>query len=503
MAVSVWILGDQLLEAHPALEAARASGDSVRVVLVENWRRWARLPYHRQKIVLLLSAMRHYAQRLKSQGLTVDYVRSGDVRGALAAHLSAHSSTHLYMMRASEYRGGVFQDRLAESLGVPVTILPNTQFLVGQYDPFPGTNKRVILENFYRAMRRHFDVLMQPDGEPVGGQWNFDHDNRKPLPKKGLNLPNPPRFEPDDITRDIIREVNESGLGVGSLDGFGYAVTHEDAAAALDDFIRHRLPLFGDYEDAMTTRHRTLFHSVLSPYINLGLLTPLQMVDPAVAAYEAGLAPLNSVEGFVRQVIGWREYMFWQYQRQMPALAESNDWNASRDVPEWMWTGKTDMNCLRHVLESLLATGYTHHIERLMVLSNFFMLAGVNPQAATRWFSALYVDAYDWVMQTNVVGMGLNADGGIIATKPYIASANYINKMGDACGGCRFNPKQRTGADACPFNTLYWNFLITHEARLRANPRSGPAVLGLKHLSADERVQFQAEAAAFLEEYVP
>lgn len=500
MTVSVWVLGDQLLAEHPAIAAAQASGQPVRVVLVENWKRWARLPYHRQKMVLFLSAMRHYAERLRADGLTVDYVRSDDVTGALRAHVAEHGVTHLYTLRASEYRGGLFQDGLAARLGVAVSVLPNTQFLVGQHDPFPDPKKRVILETFYRAMRKHFGVLMQPDGEPVGGQWNFDHDNRKPLPKKGMSLPSAPSFEPDAITRAVMDEVTAWGGGVGRLTSFGYAVTHAQAAEALSDFIRNRLPWFGDYEDAMTTRHRTLFHSVLSPYVNLGLLTPLQMVQPAVAAYEAGLAPLNAVEGFVRQVLGWREYMMWQYRRMMPALAEGNAWGATREVPDWMWTGETEMNCLKHVLDGLLETGYTHHIERLMVLSNFFMLTGVSPQAATRWFSALYVDAYDWVMQTNVVGMGLNADGGVIATKPYIASANYIDKMGDACGGCRFRPKQRTGEGACPFNTLYWNFLIEHEARLRANPRSGPAVLGLKHLDAAERAQVQAEAQMFFRE---
>lgn len=503
MTVSVWVLGDQLLDVHPAIAAAQASGEEIRVVMIENWLRAARLPYHRQKITLIFSAMRHYAQRLEARGINVDYMRSDDVGAALNQHLAASNSTHLYTMAASEYHGRLFQQRLAERSRVPVTILPNTQFLTGQHNPFPDPNKRVILENFYRAMRKHFNVLMQSDGQPVGGQWNFDHDNRKPLPKKGVHLPDALRFEPDDLTRAVMGDVAEWGLGVGTLESFAYAVTHEGAAAALDDFITNRLPWFGDYEDAMTSRHRTLFHSVLSPYVNLGLLTPLQMIQPAIAAYESGLAPLNAVEGFVRQIIGWREYMFWHYHRMMPALADSNDWGARRDVPAWMWTGQTEMNCVRHVLESLLETGYTHHIERLMVLSNFFMLSGVSPQAATRWFSSLFIDAYDWVMQTNVVGMGMNADGGVIATKPYIASANYINTMGDACGGCRFNPKQKLGEGACPFNTLYWNFLITHEGRLRANPRSGPAVLGLKHLTPADRTQIQAEAQAFLSEYVP
>ncbi len=503
MTACVWVLGDQLLEMHPAIEAARAEVEGFRVVIIHNRQKITRLPYHRQKLTLILSAMRHYAVRLRSRGMTVDELHADDIVDVLSAYIHTHHIQKLYTMRASAYDGGMLQDSLAARLNVQVMVLPNTQFLTGHFDPFPDPQKRVILETFYRAMRRHLGILMTEDGQPVGEQWNFDRDNRKSLPKNGLNLPDLPTFTPDSITLRVMDEIRASGHGVGRLEGFGYAVTHEDAAAALEDFIVRRLAWFGDYEDAMTIRHRTLFHSVLSPYLNLGLLTPLQVIEPAIQAYKDGLAPLNAVEGFVRQVIGWREYMYWQYRRMMPALADANAWQAQRDVPSWMWTGETPMNCLRHTLGALLETGYTHHIERLMLLSNFFMLTGVSPQAATRWFSALYVDAYDWVMQSNVIGMGLNADGGMIATKPYIASANYINKMGDACGGCPFDPKKRVGERACPFNVLYWNFLITHEERLRANPRSGPAVLGLKHVSEADRMQIQAEAQAFLREYVP
>lgn len=496
--LTVWLPGDQLLEMHPALEhaVAEVGRAHVRVILIESARKLASRRWHRQKRVLVLSALRHYAEALRAQGYAVDYRQAESITAGLRDHVREFRPDRLVTMAASEYAARQAQEAFSQRLGLPVEVLPNTQFLVGQYDPFPGTQKRIILENFYRVMRRHFKVLME-GAEPVGGQWNFDKDNRKPLPKT-LTPPLAFQVGPDAITRQVMAEVEADGIGMGEMDGFAYAVTHADARAALADFIAHRLDSFGPYEDAMTTRHATLYHSVLSPYVNLGLLTPLEMVHAAEAAYRAGRAALNSVEGFIRQVIGWREYMYWQYWRMMPALAESNSWSAERPLPDFFWTGETDMNCLRQTINGALKTGYSHHIQRLMLISNFCLLAGVHPQAVVEWFMSLYIDAYDWVMQSNVVGMGLNADGGVIATKPYIASASYINRMSDYCKGCRFDHTARTGADACPFNTLYWNFLIEHEAALRANPRSGPAVLGLNRLDADERTAIQSAASAFL-----
>jgi deoxyribodipyrimidine photolyase-related protein len=297
----------------------------------------------------------------------------------------------------------------------------------------------------------------------------------------------------------VMREGAAMEQGVGTAEGFGYAVTHEQAQVALDHFIATRLPDFGAYEDAMSTRSSTLFHSVLSPYINLGLLTPMQMVRAAEQAYEQGHAPLNSVEGFVRQVMGWREFMVWQYWRLMPDLATMNAWNATRPMPQMFWDAKTKMNCVHHVVERVIEHGYSHHIERLMIVANFCLLAGINPADVTDWFMTFYIDAYDWVMQTNSVGMGLNADGGRIATKPYIASANYINRMSDYCKGCCYQYNQRTGEDACPFNLLYWNFLLRHEDELRANPRMGQNVLGLRHLDDEERATIRQQAQDFLD----
>jgi deoxyribodipyrimidine photolyase-related protein len=497
MTLSVWILGDQLLQSHPALitAIAQAGADQVQVLIIESQHRLHSRPYHQQKQILVLSAMRHYAASLRTQGYTVDYRQAASMTAALHDHIQVYHPTRILTLAASEYHARQRQQSL--DLSVPVDILPNQQFLVTQFDPFPNTTKRTIMETFYRAMRRHFNILME-DGQPIGGRWNFDDENRKPLPKK-LTPPAALHFPPDTITQQVIQEIHSAGYGVGTGDNFGYAVTHDQARQALQHFIQERLAHFGPYEDAMTSRHPTLYHSVLSPYVNLGLLTPLEMIHAAETAYHRGDAPLNSVEGFIRQVLGWREYMYWQYWRMMPVLAEQNAWNATRPLPSFFWNHDTEMHCLRHTFTTLEHTAYTHHIPRLMLISNFCVLAGIQPQALLDWFLAYYIDAYDWVMQSNTIGMGLNADGGHIATKPYIASASYINRMSDYCGTCRYDHQARTGENACPFNRLYWNFLIQHESQLRANPRFGPAVLGLNRLSDAERLQITQESQRYLD----
>lgn len=500
--ISVWILGDQLLANHPGLDAAsaRVGKENVSVIMVESRHITSRLPYNRKKLVLIFSAMRHYANRLRSQGYAVDYRQSDTMSAALSEHVKAYSPDLLMVMAASDYGGRHYQRRLSGELNIQVKILANTMFLTSQFNPYPDPNpdKRYTMEYFYRSMRSHFQILMDGDS-PEGGNWNYDKDNRKPLPKD-IQPPDLPQFKIDDITNDVMREVENYEHGVGRGDGFNYAVTHEQAYAALGTFIQARLAEFGPYEDAMTSHHGTLFHSVLSPYVNIGLLEPMQMIRAVERAYYDGNVPINSAEGFIRQVLGWREFMYWQYWRMMPDLATSNTWQADRPVPDFFWTGETNMNCMKHLVTNAIETAYSHHIERLMLASNFALLAGVKPQAMLNWFRSMYIDAYDWVMQPNVIGMGLNADGGQIATKPYIASANYINKMSDYCKSCTFHHKQRSGENACPFNLLYWNFLLEHEAELRSNPRSGRNVLGLRHLSEDEKQRIQQEAGRFLDE---
>jgi deoxyribodipyrimidine photolyase-related protein len=286
---------------------------------------------------------------------------------------------------------------------------------------------------------------------------------------------------------------------VGSVTGFDLAVTHEEAELAAEDFFNKRLPGFGAYEDAMSSTHDTINHSRLSPYLNIGLLEPLDLARQAQERYENGEAAINSVEGFVRQVVGWREYMYWQYRRLMPGLADTNYWEASRKLPSYFWDGEVKLNCLQHVINRALQSGYTHHIERLMIVSNFCLLSGIEPEQVNEWFLRAYIDAYEWVMIPNVYGMGLFADGGQIGTKPYIGSANYINKMSDYCKKCTFNHRQRAGEDACPFNYLYWNFVLQNEEKLRSNPRMGRSLLGLRHLGAEERLAIRNQAKEFLD----
>lgn len=492
--VSVWILGDQLLEDHPALADAEPG---TCIVLVESRKRAAKLSYQRKKLVLMFSAMRHYAQHLHSRGYSVDYRQAETFSQALREHIHQHQPSRLVTMAVASYNGRRFQEGLTARLGIPVEILPNTQFLSGQFDPLTQPGKRVVMENFYRQMRRHLNLLMEPGNQPSGGAWNYDAQNRQRLPK-GLRAPAVMGFEPDSLTLQVMEEVERLPV-LGSVQGFQLAVTHAQARRALDDFLINRLPYFGAYEDAMSRDDETLFHSRLSPYLNLGLLTPLQAARAAEAAYREGRAPLNSVEGFIRQVTGWREYMYWQYWRQMPGLLEANYWQAQRALPGWFWTGETEMACLRRAIQRAILLGYTHHIERLMLLSNFALLAGLQPRQVNDWFQAAFIDAYDWVMPPNVLGMGLYADGGQTATKPYIASANYIRKMGDHCPGCRYDPRQRSGPQACPFNFLYWNFVSEHEAILRANPRTNQSTLGLKRFSTAERQAMQEQAKRFLE----
>lgn len=501
--ITAWILPDQLDMNHPALRRAEeeVGRENVRVVLVESLAWMRRLPYHRKRQVLLLSASRHFAEELRRVGFAVDVERADDSKGGLARHLRRRRPSALVTVESTEY--GIRRWQLGEmggDLGLPVEVLPNEMFLVGRFNPIPDPDpgRFYKLEFFYRAMRTHFGLLVEADGSPSGGKWNYDAENRRPLPG-GARPPEPARFEPDEITRSTIREVEASGFGVGSAEGFDLPVTRAGSASAFDPFLRDRLPDFGTYEDAMARESGVLYHSKLSPSMNLGLLDPLEMARAVEREYLEGRAPLNSAEGFIRQVIGWREFVYWQYRRQMPGLRSANAWEGHRPMPRMFWDGETEMECVRSVVSRLIDSGYTHHIERLMVVCNFCLLAGIDPAAVADWFLALYVDSHEWVVLPNVIGMGLNADGGLTATKPYISSANYLKRMGDFCGACRYRADLRTGEDACPFNALYWNFLIEHEQTLRANPRLGPAVLGLSRIGEKQRGEIRKDAGRVLD----
>ena len=497
MATTVWILGDQLIPEHPAIERAKAksSPEHIYVLMIESDARVRRHRYAAKKLILLFSAMRHFAGELRERGFTVDYRISKDMTSAIHVHLQDYQPDSMVMMAASSTRGQEYQRNLTDRVGIPVKVLPNSMFLSNRYDPFPeiSSEKNVRQETFYREIRRHFQLLMTEDGDPLVGQWNFDKQNRKKLPTD-IDLPGRIRFEPDELTQDVIQSVSERFPWIDPIADFDLAVTHEDAQRAAEDFFQHRLKYFGTYEDAMTQRGEVLFHSMLSPYLNLGLLDPLVLAKRAEEQYQKGEIEINNVEGFIRQVVGWREYMHWQYRRLMPELAEGNYFNAHNPLPEFFWTGETEMNCLKQAIQRTLKNGYVHHIERLMLFSNYCLLAGIEPKEILNWFQSLFIDAYDWVMVPNVMGMGLFADGGRVGTKPYISSANYINKMGDYCQDCIYDHNKRTGKKACPFNFLYWNFLLEHEDKLRKNYRMARMLYNLKYLDDDERCAVRKKA---------
>ncbi len=504
---TLWILGDQLSFEHAALVAH--SPASARILMVESRARGAAERYHQIKLVLVYSAMRHFAEELRTRGWQVDYFtleENHTFESAARAHLAKHAPSKFVLAAPNSFFETEALTRLGRVLGVPVEFLPSTQFLLSraEFEAWAGESRRLLMENHYRRMRKRFGWLMQEDGEPVGGAWNFDPENRERFnswakagrPKAATAL----HEKPDAITREVIDLVaREFPDHPGLAAEMWLPVDRAGARKWLRLFIRERLPRFGSYEDMMAEGEPFLFHSVLSPMLNLGLLTPRECVEAAIAAYEKGAAPLNSVEGFVRQLIGWREFIHGVYWQRGPDYKKLNALEATRPLPAWFYTGETPMNCLHHVLEQTLALGWNHHIQRLMVLGNFLLVTGVRPQEALRWYLEMYVDAYDWVMAANVIGMALHADGGYMATKPYAAGSAYIRKMSDYCAGCRFDPDQKTGPDACPFNYLYWNFIDQHSARFGKNPRMRMIVNAWLKRRDEDQEKVRASAAQFLE----
>ncbi len=507
MHTTVWILGDQLSPRWAAWLRERGLGPhNARVLMIESAQRLRARPWHRHKLILVLSAMRHFAEQLRAEGWTVDYRVALNFAQGVRAHVQTYSPQRVLVMQPSTWQGAQFVvQRLPALLGsAELIVLPNRMFLARPEDL--GRARSPLLETFYRQMRRRTGFLME-NGQPVGGQWNYDALNRQP-PRKAWregdtrDIPPLPTFPPDAITRAVIAEVARIETAWGALEGFALPVTRADALRFFEDFIAHRLPLFGPYEDAMVSGQPFLFHAVISPLINLGLLERDELCAAAERAWREGRAPLQSVEGFIRQLIGWREFIYAIYWREMPRLRTMNVLGAQHPLPRFYWDAQTEMACLRESVQSVWTRGYTHHIQRLMVLSNFAMLAGVSPQALNEWFLSAYVDAYDWVVTPNVIGMGTFADGGIVGTKPYAASANYINKMSTYCMRCRYRPDKRLGDDACPFNALYWDFIARHADRLAANPRTAMPVRALRQMPEGDVRALRAQAERWVRELI-
>ena len=499
------VLGDQLSRSVAALRDLQPERDVVLLAEVIGEATYVR--HHPKKIAFLFSAMRHFAARLRGEGLRVDYVAldhpdsTGSLRGEAARAVSRHQARRLVVTEPGEHRLAVDMAGWTAAMGVPVAICEDDRFLCSRsaFADWANGRKTLRMEHFYRAMRQRHGVLLDGDGRPEGGRWNYDADNRKALPAE-IEPPDPPRFAADATTTAVLQLVTERFADhFGDLDGFWFGVTADQAERALTHFIDHALPRFGDYQDAMRQDRAVLYHSALSLYMNAGLLDPLTVIRRAEKAYRDGGAALNAAEGFIRQILGWREYVRGIYWLTMPGYAETNFFGADRPLPAFYWTGDTALNCLAQAIGQTKREAYAHHIQRLMVTGTFALLTGIDPKQVSEWYLIAYADAYEWVELPNVHGMALFADGGLLASKPYAASGAYINRMSDYCRHCAYDVAQKTGDRACPFNYLYWTFLMAHEDKLRGNPRLGMAYKTLDRMDAMRRRTIRNDSARFLD----
>jgi deoxyribodipyrimidine photolyase-related protein len=484
------VLGDQLNGDSAVYDGFDRNKDAVWMAEVagEASHVWS----HKARITLFLSAMRHYEQRMTQRGCCVAYRRLDDrtntqsLGGELRRSIAQFKPGKLVVVEPGEYRVREELAAVAREAGIPLEIRPDRHFLssVADFEGHCRGRKQLRMEYFYREMRRRFDVLMDGD-QPAGGEWNLDKENREHFGHDGpAGVPAPVECKPDRTTREVMDLVEmRFGKHPGSLYGFDWAVTPEQAEEALQDFIVHRLPWFGAYQDAMWTEEPWLYHSRLAAAMNLKLLDPRRVIAAAEGAYREGAAPLAAVEGFIRQILGWREYVRGIYWTQMPSYLERNELQAFQPLPRFFWTGKTDMNCLHQVITQTLDTGYAHHIQRLMVTGLYCLLAGIDPKQVHAWYLAMYVDAVEWVELPNTLGMSQYADGGLMSSKPYVASGKYIDRMSNYCKGCKYDP------GSCPMTEMYWQFLEKHQEKLASNPRMAMQLKNLKGRNANSAVQ--------------
>ncbi|MEL6360435.1 MAG: cryptochrome/photolyase family protein [Pseudomonadota bacterium] len=498
----ILVLGDQLSPDLSSLEAGDKSSDII--VMGELKAEASYVRHHKKKLAFVFSAMRHFAEELRHGGWTVDYATYNDGYKSFTDLVKAAAKNHgcktIIVTSPGEWRVVRELENLGQSRGYSVEILHDDRFICTneEFSSWAEGRKALRMEYFYREMRRKTGLLM--DGEdPVGGQWNFDQENRKP-PKEGLDPPDALRIEPDAITKEVLTLVDEEfGDHFGDLDPFWFAVTRDDALKALDRFIDEALPLFGDYQDAMVGTEKFLYHSLLGLYINIGLLDPLHVCQEVEAAYNDNRAPLNAVEGFIRQIIGWREFVRGIYWREGPDYVTRNFFGHDRELPDFYWSGETDMACVGAAVTQTKEEAYAHHIQRLMVTGTFALIAGINPHEVHEWYLAVYADAYEWVEAPNVVGMALFADGGLLGSKPYAASGAYINRMSDYCKGCSYSVSKKTEENACPFNSLYWDFLARHQETLGNNARLGQIYSNWERMDGAKQRAYRTRAQHLLE----
>ncbi len=497
------VLGDQLDLDASGFDGFDAAVDAVWMAEAaeESTHVWSSKP----RTVMFLAAMRHFALALQVAGRPLHYSRieaagnAGSLAAQLRADITRLKPVRLVMTAPGDWRVLEALKAVATAHNLPLDIREDRHFFssVRDFAAHARGRKALRMEYFYREQRKRHQVLMQ-GGEPVGGQWNFDADNREAFAAAGPGaVPARVMFEPDAVTREVMALVNQRFADhPGRLDSFAWPVTRAQALQSLQAFIHQRLPLFGRFQDAMWPGDAWLYHSHLSAALNLKLLNPREVVAAAEASYRDGHAPLASVEGFIRQILGWREYVRGIYWTQMPAYLERNALGAHQDLPAWFWTGATDMACLRDALAQTLAHGYANHIQRLMVTGLYALMLGVDPKQVHAWYLAVYVDAVEWVELPNTLGMSQYADGGVMGSKPYIATGKYIQRMSPHCKACRYDPAQRSGDSACPFTTLYWDFLMRHEATLASNPRMALQVKNLARLTDAQKQAVNQRAAA-------
>jgi len=497
------ILGDQLTLSVSSLEDCDLNQDVV--LMCEVWDEATYVRHHKKKIAFIFSAMRHFSEALCEAGYNTCYIKlddpnnTGSFTGEVKRAVTRFKIDRIVVTSPGEYR--VLEDikQWETEVGLPVDIRPDNRFLCNsdEFSEWASQRKQMRMEYFYREMRKKYYILMDGD-QPVGGKWNFDADNRK-SPRGNLIIPPAYINKPDPITLEVKSLVAERFSDhFGDIDPFYFAVTREQALQVLKQFIEERLDCFGDYQDAMLQGEPWMYHSHISFYINCGLLLPLECVRAAENAYYNGKASLNAVEGFIRQIVGWREYVRGIYWLKMPEYKTENYFQAKRNLPDFYWTANTKMNCLHQCVSETQHNAYAHHIQRLMVLGNFALLAGIEPKQVNDWFLLVYADAYEWVELPNVSGMILFADGGVLASKPYAAGGAYINKMSDYCKGCQYKVSKKEGEEACPFNYLYWDFLARHRDKLKGNHRLAMMYRTYDRFSEDKKQIIYRDSEQFL-----
>ena len=499
------ILGDQLSPSISSLKDCNKRKDIILICEVKSEATYVK--HHKKKIAFLFSAMRHFAKELTKKSYKVSYIKlddknnTGSFKGEVKRILQKNTIECIIVTHPGEYRVLKDINSWEKTFGIPVKILPDNRFLCSQneFADWAKNRKQLRMEYFYREMRKKYAILMEGDS-PLGGKWNFDAENRKP-PKSGLTITKPFQNKPDPITQETIKLVDKHFKEhFGDLQPFHFAVTRRQALQALRLFIEQRLKYFGDYQDAMIQEEPWMYHSHISFYLNSGLLLPLECIKAAEEAYYQKKVPLNAVEGFIRQILGWREYIRGIYWLKMPKYSQENFFKAKRKLPDFYWTGNTKMNCLQQCIKETKQNAYAHHIQRLMVLGNFALLAGIDPKYVNEWFLIVYADAYEWVELPNVSGMVLFADGGFLASKPYAAGGSYINKMSDYCKKCSYKVTKKNGTNACPFNYLYWDFLARNRNKLKSIQRISMMYKTFDRMDEDKKKAIKNDSKKFLKD---